>query len=77
MHFHRHRREELDKAEEIADLAMLKMPVDEFGYYTLLEPYINAYFEVGNKDKARDLFNKALELNESFNSDYVSNNYSH
>ena len=31
---------EVEKAEEIADLAMEKMPVDVFGYYTLLEPYI-------------------------------------
>lgn len=49
-------KDELDKAEEIADLAMLKMPVDDFGYYTLLEPYINAYYEVGNTEKARQLF---------------------
>ncbi|MEM1001830.1 MAG: DUF2723 domain-containing protein, partial [Bacteroidota bacterium] len=46
-------KDELDKAEEIADLAMEKMPVDKFGYYTLLEPYINAYYEVGNVEKAR------------------------
>ena len=48
--------DKLDKAEEIADLAMEKMPVDTFGFYTLLEPYIVAYYEVGNKDKARKLF---------------------
>jgi hypothetical protein len=41
----------LDKAEEIADIAMDQMPVDYFGYYTLLEPYISAYYEVGNKKK--------------------------
>lgn len=45
-----------EKAEEIADLAMDKMPVDYFGYYTLLEPYISAYYEVGAKEKARKLF---------------------
>jgi Protein O-mannosyl-transferase TMEM260-like len=48
--------EQFDKAEEIADLAMEKMPVDAFGYYTLLEPYIGAYYEVKAKDKARQLF---------------------
>jgi hypothetical protein len=47
---------QLDKAEEIADLAMAKMPVDVFGYYTLLEPYIGAYYEVKAKDKAQKLF---------------------
>ncbi|AUS04879.1 DUF2723 domain-containing protein [Pseudotamlana carrageenivorans] len=46
----------LDKAEEIADIAMKNMPVEYFGYYTLLEPYISLYYEVGNQEKARKLF---------------------
>ncbi|KAB1069682.1 DUF2723 domain-containing protein [Tamlana haliotis] len=46
----------LDKAEEIADIAMENMPVAYFGYYTLLEPYISLYYEVENKEKARQLF---------------------
>ncbi|XMO88251.1 DUF2723 domain-containing protein [Algibacter sp. AS12] len=46
----------LDKAEEIADIAMENMPVEYFGYYTLLEPFIGAYYEVGNKEKAQRLF---------------------
>ena len=48
--------EKLEKAEEIADIAMDNMPVEYFGYYTLLEPYISAYYEVGNKEKAQRLF---------------------
>lgn len=48
--------EQLEKAEEIADIAMTNMPVDKFGYYTLLEPYIGAYYETGAKEKARQLF---------------------
>lgn len=48
--------EKLDKAEEMADLAMEKMPVDTFGFYTLLEPYITTYFNVDKKEKARKLF---------------------
>ena len=48
--------EQLDKAEEIADMAMENMPVNTFGYYTLLEPYVIAYYDVGNADKARQLF---------------------
>lgn len=46
----------LDKAEEIADIAMENMPVDKYGFYTLLEPYISTYYEVDNKEKARQLF---------------------
>ena len=47
---------ELEKAEEIADLAMAKMPVDLFGFYTLLEPYIGAYYELEATEKARKLY---------------------
>ena len=47
--------EKLDKAEEIADLAMEKMPLDKFEYYTLLEPYVNAYYEIGEVEKAQNL----------------------
>jgi hypothetical protein len=47
---------ELEKAEEIADLAMAKMPVNIFGFYTLLEPYIGAYYELEATEKARNLF---------------------
>jgi len=52
---------QLNKAEEIADIAMTNMPVDYFGYYTLLEPYISAYYEVGNKEKAQKLFHQVAE----------------
>ena len=48
--------DKLDKAEEIADIAMEKMPVDKFGFYSLLEPYISAYYEIGNVEKGRALF---------------------
>ncbi|WP_299222836.1 DUF2723 domain-containing protein [uncultured Psychroserpens sp.] len=48
--------DQFDKAENIADLAMEKMPVDKFGYYTLLEPYISGYYEIDKKDKARRLY---------------------
>ena len=47
---------DFEKAEEIADLAMVKMPVDLFGFYTLLEPYIGAYYELEAIEKARKLY---------------------
>ncbi|TJY31713.1 glycosyltransferase family 117 protein [Pontimicrobium aquaticum] len=47
---------ELEKAEEMTDLAMEKMPVDIFGFYTLLEPYISAYYEVEANEKGRQLY---------------------
>ena len=48
--------DQLDKAEEIADIAMEKMPVDKFGFYSLLEPYVSAYYEIGNVEKGRALY---------------------
>ena len=53
--------EELEKAEEIADLAMEKMPVSKFGFYTLLEPYISAYYEIESKEKAQKLFKEVAQ----------------
>ena len=63
--------EQFVKAEEIADLAMDKMPVDTFGYYTLLEPYIGAYYEVEAKEKARQLF-KDVSIKYQENLNYYS-----
>ncbi|MFD0989338.1 DUF2723 domain-containing protein [Mariniflexile jejuense] len=51
----------LDKAENIADIAMTNMPVEYFGYYTLLEPYVSGYYEVGNKQKAQKLFKEVAK----------------
>lgn len=53
--------DKLDKAEEMADLAIAKMPVDDFGFYSLLEPYISAYYEIGNKEKGRDLYKDVVK----------------
>ncbi|MFP9099887.1 DUF2723 domain-containing protein [Flavobacterium sp. RHBU_24] len=46
------------KAKEVIDLAMQKMPVDEFGFYTLAEPFAGGYYQVGEKEKARKLLTK-------------------
>jgi hypothetical protein len=47
-----------DKAKKIIDLALTKMPMDYYGYYTMLEPFAAAYYEVGEKAKARALLDK-------------------
>lgn len=44
-----------DKAEKIIDLAMLKMPIEQFGYYTLVEPYATGYYAIGKNDKAQKI----------------------
>ena len=63
---------ENEKAEEILDLAMAKMPIEDFGFYTLLIPFINSYYTIEKKDKAREIFEKiAIKYKESL--EYYSN----
>jgi hypothetical protein len=50
--------EKPEKAKELMDLAMEKMPVDIFEFYTLLQPYISGYYEIGETQKARDLWDQ-------------------
>jgi len=47
-----------DQAGKIIDLAMNKMPIDYYGYYTMLEPFVNGYYQINQPQKARDLINK-------------------
>ncbi|HWR93624.1 MAG TPA: DUF2723 domain-containing protein [Flavobacterium sp.] len=44
-----------DKAKKVIDLAMNQMPVEYFSYYSLLNPFAEGYYQVGEKDKARNL----------------------
>jgi hypothetical protein len=77
---------DFEKAEEIADLAMAKMPVKLFGFYTMLEPYIGAYYELEATEKARKLYSEVSKkyqenltyystLSEYNQSQYIQNIY--
>tara|TARA_B100001057_G_scaffold121853_1_gene120690 strand:- start:5756 stop:8071 length:2316 start_codon:yes stop_codon:yes gene_type:complete len=45
-----------EKGLELLDLIMKKMPIEEYGYYTLLEPFIDSYYLLENNKKARKIF---------------------
>ena len=47
-----------DKAEDIIDLALEKMPIKYFGYYIFTEPFIDGYFKIGKTEKAIALYNQ-------------------
>ena len=47
---------EIKKSEEILDLSLDKMPVDYFGFYSLLEPYISTYYKLEKFKKGDQLF---------------------
>ncbi|MFM2369425.1 MAG: hypothetical protein RL619_1731, partial [Bacteroidota bacterium] len=49
-----------DKAKNIIDLAMAKMPLDKFGYYSLVEPFAKGYYDIGEKAKAQELLEKLM-----------------
>lgn len=50
-----------ERAREILDLAMEKLPFEFYGDYFLLEPFIAGYFEVGNQKEALQLWEKVVE----------------
>mgnify|MGYP000480303523 CR=1 FL=1 len=49
------------KAKEVLDLAVQKMPLDYFGYYSLLVPMIDAYYRLGDVESAQQLAVKVGE----------------
>jgi len=48
--------DKIDRAKDIINLAMDNMPLDYFGYYTFVEPFVDGYYKVGETTKARALF---------------------
>jgi hypothetical protein len=49
-----------DKAKKIIDLAMTKMPVEYFDYYSLVEPFAGGYYKINEKLKAQQLLDKLI-----------------
>jgi transcriptional accessory protein Tex/SPT6 len=39
---------------------MTKMPLDKFGYYSLVEPFAKGYYAIGEKAKAQQLLEKLI-----------------
>jgi len=46
------------RAKNVLDLAMENMPVEHYSYYALLEPYVSGYYDVGEPEKAREIWEK-------------------
>ena len=51
---------QLKKAEEILDIGIVNMPLEHYGNYSMLEPFISGYYELNKQEKARDLLNKVI-----------------
>ena len=52
------RENKIDKAKDIIELGVNKLPIEHYEYYTLVEPFVAGYYEVGEKEKARNLWDK-------------------
>jgi hypothetical protein len=44
-----------DKAKKIIDLALAKMPLDYYEFYTMVDPFAISYYKIGEKENARKL----------------------
>jgi hypothetical protein len=44
-----------DKAKKIIDLALAKMPLDYYEFYTMVDPFAAGYYKIGEKENARKL----------------------
>lgn len=50
-----------DKAKKVIDLAMDKMPIEYYGYYTLVEPFAAGYYEIGENKKAKEILSTLIK----------------
>ena len=48
----------IEKAKNVIELAMTHLPVKYFEFYTFVEPFMEGYYQVGETEKARELFNQ-------------------
>ena len=44
--------EDISEAKKIIDESITKMPIDYYGYYTMVEPFAGEYYKLGEKEKA-------------------------
>jgi hypothetical protein len=50
--------EQAEKAIAVLDLAMEKMPIETFGYYSLVTPIASAYYRAGATEKSQQIVQK-------------------
>lgn len=52
----------IDKAATVIDIVMTNMPVERYGFYAFVEPYVDGYYKVGLQEKARALYSKLKKV---------------
>ncbi len=61
----------IDKAKNVIDITMKNLPLEYFGYYAFVEPFVDGYYKVGETEKARGLFQQ-LKIKYQENLTYYS-----
>lgn len=51
----------IEKVKNVINVAMENMPMERYGLYFTLNPYISAYYKIGEPKKARDLATKVAK----------------
>ena len=49
------------QAKEIMDIAMANMPIEAYGYYFTLDPFVKGYYQIGDSEKARDIAKQVIK----------------
>ena len=62
----------LSSAKEIIDLAMKNIPVKGFDYYNFVVPFLEGYYAVGDKKKARKIYYELKTIYQQHLSYYVA-----
>ena len=44
-----------DKAEKVINLALTKLPLEYYGFYSMIDPFADGLYQIGKKEKAREL----------------------
>ena len=53
---------QFDKAEEILDLSIEKMPIEKYDHYAMVLGYIDSYYRIDKKEKARNVVRTLVDI---------------
>jgi tetratricopeptide (TPR) repeat protein len=67
--------ESYEKAKEIIDLSLEKMPVEKFGFYSFVEPFLAGYFQIGAIEEGIELYEQLKFIYQDRLNYYASINY--
>ncbi len=46
----------IERAKKVVEMAMTNIPIEHFGFYTYVEPFLDGYYKVGERKKAREVY---------------------